>query len=217
MDWATFGKSVTLLLVLLNPFLMSIYLLDLMRDQDPPGLAKTLLRASLISGGVFVLFAVTGDAIFYDVLQVRFASFQVFGGVVFLLIGVRFVFNGPQAIAELRGQAEHVAGSVALPFMIGPGTVSASVVTGARLDAWPAVLAIIVALTGAVIGLLAIKFLHDFVRRRNQALVERYIDLVGRMSALVIGTIAIEMIYQGVKLYISDGPIADVMQEAVGG
>jgi small neutral amino acid transporter SnatA (MarC family) len=101
--------------------------------------------------------------------------------------------------------------------MIGPGTVSASVVTGARLDAWPAVLAISVALTGAAVGLLAIKFLHDFVRRRNQALVERYIDLVGRMSALVIGTIAIEMIYQGIKLYIDGGAITEVMPEAVGG
>jgi small neutral amino acid transporter SnatA (MarC family) len=30
-------------------------------------------------------------------------------------------------------------------------------------------------------------------------LVERYVDLCGRLSALVIGTIAVEMIFQGIE------------------
>lgn len=32
----------------------------------------------------------------------------------------------------LRGKAEHLAGSVAMPFMIGPGTVNASVIIGTK-------------------------------------------------------------------------------------
>ena len=131
-------RSFLLLFALLNPFLMSIYLLDLIHDLDGRVFARVLIRGSLIATTVFALFAWGGDAIFSQYLQVSFASFQVFGGVVFLIIGVRFVFEGVQTMRSLRGPAEHIAGSIAMPFMIGPGTLSASVVIGARHPVAPA-------------------------------------------------------------------------------
>lgn len=192
-------RSAALLFALLNPFLMTIYLLDLIRDLDAPTFRRVLLRGALISALVFVGFALTGDLLFRELLQVRFASFQIFGGVIFLLIGIRFVMQGPGAIEQLRGEPEHVAGSIALPFMIGPGTVSASVLAGTRLPPHLAVTAVIVALTATVLGVIVIKNLHDHVRTRNEALVERYVDLVGRVSALLIGTFAIDMILSGLE------------------
>ena len=105
--------SLLLFLALLNPFMMSVYLIDLITDLRRELFVRVLLRGALISGAVFAVFAWSGDAIFSDVLQVRFASFQIFGGIVFLLIGARLVLTGADAMRAMRGQPEHIAGSIA--------------------------------------------------------------------------------------------------------
>jgi small neutral amino acid transporter SnatA (MarC family) len=190
-------QSFTLFFALLNPFLLSIYLLDLISDLDTATFYRVLIRASLISGSVFCLFALGGEAIFTQYLQVRFASFQLFGGVIFLMIGVRFVFTGVDAIRATRGPPEYLAGSIAMPFLIGPGTVSAAVVIGARHGAVESALVIFGTLALTMTLVVALKVAHDYVKGRNARLIDRYMEVVGRISALLIGTIAIEMIMVG--------------------
>jgi len=203
MDTRMFVESAVLLFVLLNPFLLCVYLLDLIQEMEARHFGRVLARAAVISGVVFAVFAWAGDAIFSRVLQVRFCAFQVFGGIVFLVVAIRFVLLGSQAISSLRGSAEHLAGSIAMPFMIGPGTVSASVFAGTRLPIALAALAIVAALSSTVLAVLVLKILHDFVRARNERLVERYVEIVGRVSALIIGTIAIEMVFQGIDSWLA--------------
>ncbi|MBE0504967.1 MAG: MarC family protein, partial [Desulfuromonadales bacterium] len=43
------------------------------------------------------------------------------------------------------------------------------------------------------------KRLYDVVRPNNAKLIERYIEIMGRVTALVIGIISVEMIMQGIK------------------
>lgn len=198
-----FIKSATLLLVLLNPFLVIIYLVDMVEKLDRKQFAQVLIRAGLISGVTFSCFAVLGDAVFSRLVQAEFASFQIFGGVVFLLIGLQFVFRGPAAIEILQGKSAHLAGAVAMPVLIGPGTISASVIIGKRLEPPMAVVAIILAVAICIALLLALKALHDVVRPRSEPLVERYIEIAGRITALFVGTVAVEMIMQGVRTWAS--------------
>lgn len=193
-----FIQATLFLFILLNPFLMSVFLLELLREFSPGAFLRVLLRASVIAGAVFALFAVGGDAIFVDVFRVRFESFMVFGGVIFLVVGVRMVFGGTEALRELRGPPEHIAGSIAMPFMIGPGTVSASVLAGTQLEPSWAVLSIATALLGTIIGLMVLKIVHDLVSRTRATLIERYVEVVGRVSALFVGSVAVEMLMKGV-------------------
>ena len=97
MDKKAFVDSFLLLFMLLNPFLLSIYLLDLIEQLDRTTFRRALVRGMLISFVVFAVFAVAGDAIFSRVLQVRFAAFLMFGGLVFLVIAIRFVLVGSAA------------------------------------------------------------------------------------------------------------------------
>jgi multiple antibiotic resistance protein len=198
----TFIESVLLMLVLFNPFLMSAYLHEIMKDLSASQFFAVLMRAFLISGCVFVLFAVAGDRVFSQVLQVRFAAFLLFGGIVFLVIAVRYMVTGAQFVGELRGTPEHIAGSIAMPFMIGPGTVSASVLIGSRLPAAFAATAIGIALVSSCVLLMAIKMLFNAVKSRNDAIVERYVEITGRIAAIIIGTIAVEMILRGIDLWL---------------
>jgi small neutral amino acid transporter SnatA (MarC family) len=188
-----------LLFILLNPFLMVVYLLDVFEKLPPETFRRVLLRAGLISFLVFSLFALLGDFLFRDVLQAQFASFQVFGGIIFLLIGLQFLFQGNSAIAALRGESQHIAGAIAMPVMIGPGTIGASIIIGKRLTQFNAVLAVGAAVLTSVLVIILLKYLHDYVRGRNEKLVDRYIEIIGRAMALVVGTFAVEMIMRGLQ------------------
>lgn len=51
-------------------------------------------------------------------------------------------------------------------------------------------------------GLLVVKRVFDAARHRNPSLVRRYTEIVGRITALILGTIAVEMILQGIEIFL---------------
>lgn len=197
-----FVSASTLLFMLLNPFLLVVYLFDVFQKLSTATFIRVILRAGFISIGVFSASALLGDVIFEDVLQARFASFQIFGGIVFLLIGLRFVFEGNAAIEALRGESQHIAGAIAMPLMIGPGTISASILIGKRLGQWQSILAITLTVLLSAAVMIILKRVHDFVRTHNEPMVQRYIEVAGRITALVVGTFAMEMIFRGVETWV---------------
>ena len=197
-DLSSFTRSFLLLFVLLNPFLMSVYLAELIKALDVRTFAQQLGRAAVISFVVFALFAWAGEGIFEDVLQVRFFAFLIFGGITFLIIGVRLLGHAPTASGTLPSGHE-VAASIAMPYILGPGTISAAVLAGARLDLVRAVLAIALALGVAVAAILTVKYVYDFVSSRNERLVQRYTEIAGRVTGLFSGTFAIDMILRGLE------------------
>lgn len=198
-----FIRCSALLLMLLNPFLVVVYLLDILQKLDRRTFLQVLFRAGIIASIVFCVFAILGDAIFTEIIQVEFASFQIFGGIVFLLIGLQFVFRGPQAIEILRGESEHLTGAIAMPVLIGPGTISASVIIGKRLDPLIACIGVFSAVMISVTIILILKSLHDIVRPRHERLIQRYIEIAGRITALYVGTVSIEMIMKGISTWVN--------------
>ncbi len=193
-------RSASLILALLNPFLVIVYLIDLLQKLDQRQFRRALIRASFMAGVAFCCFAILGDAIFTGI-QADFASFQIFGGVIFLLIGVQFVFRGPSAIQIIRGDSQHLAGAIAMPVLIGPGTIGASIVIGKKHDPVVACVAVLGATAISVGLMLVLKLVHDYLRPRHGALVDRYIEIAGRITALYIGTLSVEMIMQGVRAW----------------
>ena len=152
-----FIRSSTLLLVLLNPFLLIIYLIDIVQKLDQKQFARVLLRGGLIAIAVFWCFTILGDRVFSDVMYAEFGSFQIFGGIIFLLIGIQFVFRGPTAIKILRGESKHLSGAIAMPLLIGPGTISASVIIGERHDIIPACSTVFVAVMLSIVTMIVLK------------------------------------------------------------
>ena len=200
MNLSDFITSTTLLFVLLNPFMMSVYLNELIDRLDFYTFRRVVHRAGLITTPVFLLFTLVGDMFFSQILQARFASLLIFGGLVFLLIGLKMIFHGSQSLEFLRGDPEYLSTSVAMPFMIGPGTLSACIVIGSNRSTGSSIIVVLVAMTLTISSLLAFKWLIDVVRKKREKLVRRYFEIAGRMAALVIGTIAVEMIIQGIEV-----------------
>ena len=193
-------RSASILFVLLNPFLLSIYLISLIKDLSLKDFMGVMIRAHIISGITFVIFALAGESIFENVFNVRFASFLIFGGIVFLLIGINSIFSGKVALLETSGKPEHLVGSVAMPFMIAPGTLSASVLIGSTQPMGSATIAIVIAVLASFFSIMTFKLIHDPLKSRNERLLNRYVEVVGRVVALFTGTYAIEMIVRGVEI-----------------
>ncbi len=195
-------KASSILFILLNPFLMSVYLINLIRELPQRDFTKVVIRAHIISFVAFSIFAISGESIFENVFKVRFASFLIFGGIIFLMIGVKAVFSGQISLLETRGDPEHIAGAIAMPFMIAPGTLSASVLIGSSLPRNTAILAIALAVIGSLVSLILFKFIHDPLKKNNERLLNRYVEIIGRVVAVFTGTYAIEMIANGIRLLI---------------
>ena len=124
----------------------------------------------------------------------------LFGGIIFLWIGIQSIFSGKVVLIETRGNPEHIAGAIAMPFMIAPGTISASVLIGSSLPASSATIAIIVAMFFSLVSIIVFKLIHDPLKKHNERLLNRYVEVTGRVVALFTGTFAIEMIARGMVL-----------------
>ena len=194
--------SILMLLVLLNPFLLIVYLIDIVKKKDFKIFSKILIRAGVISFVVFSSFAVLGNSIFSNVFNANFASFQIFGGIIFLITAIQFVFKGNSTIESLRGESRHIAGAIAMPIFIGPGTISYCVIIGERLDTTNAILAIAITILLCISIIMLLKSIHDKLQAKNEELIQQYIDIAGRVISLLLGTISIELIMTGLSFWI---------------
>ena len=193
--WDSFG----LMVFILNPFLLIIYLIDLVQDLDSKTFAKLLIKASLISFAVYMAFGYSGEIIFKYFFQSNFASFRIFGGVILLITAIRFVFEGNKAIKQLRGEATYVEGGIVMPIMVGPGTISASILVGKKTDGLFELTSVIfLALFISVLTVIILKMIFENASKKNEKTVLKYTDIIGRVGALLIGTFSIEMIATGI-------------------
>ena len=186
-------------LVVLNPFSQALFLWDLMRSNGSRGFASIYARASLLSGGVYALFALTGEFLFIEVFQVRIDAFRIFGGLIVFIISVRY-FTGEGGAAQFfRGKASEIAASISIPFMVGPATIWVSILIGRSL---PTPLDVV-----TIAGILLANFalvcgMQVLVRRFNgsrESLLGSYMAILMRTNALFIGAIGIEMVLAGLE------------------
>lgn len=198
---AEFLRASTFMLTLLNPFLVVIYLTDVIQKRSYRDFSRIMAMAGLISSLVFCTFAVVGDLIF-KAIQAEFASLQIFGGIIFLLISIQFVFQGNVMIEGLRGESRMLSGAIAMPVFIGPGTISGSVLAGERLSSAAAIAAIVLAVAVSVVVVVMLKQLHDHIKPRYEKLIDSYVEIAGRVTALYLGTISVEMIMRGLQDWI---------------
>jgi multiple antibiotic resistance protein len=55
-----------------------------------------------------------------------------------------------------------------------------------------------------VVLVTVIKGVYDFVKEHNTRMIDRYVEVVGRISALLIGTIPVEMFFEGLGKWLQE-------------
>jgi len=184
--------------VILNPFSQALFLWELMRSMSWREFMAVYGRASLLSFGVYALFALTGDYVFVEVFQVRTDAFRIFGGLIVFIISLRYFTQGGGSAQFFRGEATELATSISIPFMVGPATIWVSILIGRSMQTLDVLLIAAVLVVNFAIVCLAQRILAK-VGENRESLLGAYFTILTRTNALFIGAIGIEMILAGLE------------------
>jgi len=159
---------------------------------------KVLARACIISLTVFWIFGLTGESLLIGVLNVRPEAMRVFGGAIFFVVGYNYMVKGGRAVGILRGSLEELPSAIAVPFMIGAGTITQAILVGKNCSAIGTIGVLFVGVLLSFFVVLAFKFLKDRIAGDRERVFERYVNILTRLNGLLIGAISTEMIVSGI-------------------
>ena len=192
------ARSLISFLAILNPFALCLYLQAVMDDLERKEFVKVLLIASLTSLGVFYLFALAGERA-VECMGVHTESLRIFGGVIFFVVGYNYATRGYRAAEMLRGDISELPSAIALPFMIGAGTLTQAVLLGKRHSSGMSFSILVAALTLSFVTVVLFHWLRQGMRRRKTLVFDRYVNILSRVNGLIIGAISTELVVLGTK------------------
>lgn len=193
-------------LAILNPFALCLYMVGVVEDLDMRSFVRVLVGASLISMVAFWICALAGDSLLSNLLGIRPAAMRIFGGIIFFVVGYNYVLRGFRATEMLRGRVEELPSAIALPYMIGAGTITQAILVGKQHVWWEAMLVLLIGIVVTFVVLLGFKVLHDRMHKRREAVFERYVNILARLNGLLIGAISTEMVVSSLHV-LWEGPI----------
>jgi len=186
-------------LAILNPFALSLYLWSLMSSIERAAFFRVLIQATVVSLAIFCAFAILGERML-EMLGIDAGALRLFGGVVFLIIALKYVSQGYRAVESLRGTLTELPSAIAVPFMIGAGTITQAILIGKRHDT-PLALGILAAVIVASLGIVtAFYFIQHHLRPRHETVFNRYVNMLARLNGLLIGAFSVKMIFEGARI-----------------
>jgi len=198
-DMSMMLNSLLPFLAILNPFALCLYLMTVMDDLDSRTFIKVLCEASLISLVVFWLFAIVGEPLLIKFLGVRTEALRIFGGVIFFVVAYNYVTKGYKAAEFLRGSLEELPSAIALPFMIGAGTITQAILIGKKHEPHTSMFLLFLGLCVCFIVIVGFKLVRDRLKGAREKVFERYVNILSRINGLLIGAISTEMVVSGIK------------------
>jgi len=186
-------------LTILNPFALCLYLVDVMDDLDSRAFVRVLCEASIISLVAFCLFALAGETLLVRFLGIKPEALRVFGGVIFLVVAYNYVTRGYKAAEYLRGSLEKLPSAIALPFMIGAGTITQAILIGKKHEPLISVFILFIGLCICFAVIIVFKAVKDRLKEAKERVFERYVNIFSRINGLLIGAISTEMVVSGIK------------------
>ena len=186
-------------LVLINPIVTFIYLQPIIKRMALKDLIRVIAHGSLVAFVVFLIFSILGDAFFKDVLQIRFDSFRVFGGLIITYFSFAMIAQGRTSLITYDEDHASIANQIAMPLLIGAGTISLSIIIGNR---YHPVMSIFIIGTVMLINFIALALLTVF---RNSMIryfskdFDNYMEAILRLFAFFAGAIGIDMLVTGIQ------------------
>ncbi len=185
-------KELLLILIMLNPFAQVLYLFELMDKLKPGEFFRVHLKATHIS---FII---------KESFQIRLASLQIFGSIIILFIAFKYIIEGSGSNVLFRGDITDLAPNIALPYMIGPGTIWVSILIGRKFSLHFTIAIILIVLLINFFFLVIYHQIHFRISNKKEQIIGKYFAILMRVNALFIGAIAIEMMISGIESVIQN-------------
>jgi len=192
--------SIVELIVMLNPFALFLYLEPIRKDLSHKQFINVIVKASLISLVICYLFFFSGEFLFKKVFMIEFESFRVFGGIIIFSYAYFFIVKGQRALIMIKENLDDLASEIALPFMVGAGTISLSILTSYRHARWTGMLILLTAFVINFISIYLLKVLRDSLEgRKLKKAYDKNMEVLLRLNGFFIGAIGVNMILTGIQ------------------
>jgi multiple antibiotic resistance protein len=185
---------------MLNPFAMFLYLRPVMKELDNKTFYFVLWKVSFISFMIFLFFIVSGNFLFEKVFQINFESFRIFGGIILFSFSWIFIVGGKKALVQLKEDLDDLASEIALPFMVGAGTISITVLMAYELNTFQGILTLLLILGGNFLFISILKISKDNIRlKKFQIAFDKNMEILLRLNGFFLGAIGVNMIITGLE------------------
>lgn len=187
-------------LVMLNPFALFLYLKPVMGDLSDADFRGVFLKASIISFSIFLVFLLLGDIVFQKVFRINFESFRIFGGIVLFSFAYMFIVQGKKAFIQIKGDLHDLASEIALPFMVGAGTISLTVLMSEQLVLWQGIVSLFLIMLINFVFIMGMKQIRRSMRSKKvQLAFDKNMELLLRINGFFLGAIGIDMVVTGIQ------------------
>lgn len=185
---------------MLNPFAMYLYLQPVMQELDTKTFFKVLAKATIISFLIFSIFIFGCNLLIDRIFQINIESFRVFGGIIIFSYAYYFIIKGEKAYVFMKGNLDDLASEIALPFMVGAGTITLSLFLGYNGHDFLGAIIVLVTLIVNLIMILILKFFKEYInKKRYKIAFDKNMEILLRLNGFFIGAIGINMIRIGIE------------------
>ncbi|KAA5547827.1 MarC family protein [Adhaeribacter rhizoryzae] len=193
-------------LVMLNPFALFLYLKPVMNNLSDTDFRSVFIKASSISFSIYLVFLLFGDLVFQKVFRINFESFRIFGGIVLFSFAYIFIVQGKKAFIQIKRDLHDLASEIALPFMVGAGTISLTVLMSEQLILWQGILSLVIIVLLNFFIIMGLKQMrHRMHSKRVQLAFDKNMELLLRINGFFLGAIGIDMIVTGIRHLLAAG------------
>ena len=168
-------------------------------DAERPAIART--AAVAVFGGLTVA-AFSGDLVL-RVIGASLPAFQVGGGIILLLMAIAMVNaqlspqqHRPEETAEAGDRFAVGVVPIALPLMVGPGSISATIIVVQQGEG-AAHVALVVAVIGAIAA--AVWLILGLASPIGRRLGRTGLNILNRIIGLLLAAVAIQIFADGLK------------------
>ncbi|MCC6580017.1 MAG: NAAT family transporter [Phycisphaeraceae bacterium] len=190
------------LLAILNPMGAVPMYLALSSHTPAPARRRMIIAASLAVAATLILSAVAGTSLL-KFFGISMSAFRVAGGILLLLIGLSMLHANvsrakqtPEEVDEAADKQSAAIVPLAVPIISGPGSITTVIILSEKahdLAHWTSLGVVIVACSSVVFVLLLI------ADRLQRLLGTTGVNIVSRVMGLVLASIAVQFIFDGVR------------------
>lgn len=187
-------------LIMLNPFALFLYLHPIMKKLDDQKFVIVLYKATMISFLIYILFLIIGDYIFQYIFRIHFESFRIFGGVVIFSFAYLFIVKGRKAMIFMKSDLNDLASEIALPFMVGAGTISLTLLMSHNHSFMMGFMMLAFVLSCNFFIIIGLKKLRANISKKKLRLAfDKNLEIFLRLNGFFLGAIGVNMIIIGIQ------------------
>jgi len=193
-------SAVFSLIIMINPFALFLYLNPVMKELSDRDFRNVIVKAGAISTAILLLFLFLGEALFTDVLKIEFDSFRIFGGIVLFSFAYMYIVKGQKAMLTLKGNLDDLASEIALPFMVGAGTISMTLLIAKQFTVAAGIGMVSFGVMLSIAVILILKLVRKALHKPNLRIAfDKNMEILIRLNGFFVGAIGINMILSGLK------------------